>query len=433
MRRTSLRDRHAFEEELPPQPTSVSRARRLVRDLLTDAEREDLVEAATLLVSEIVTNAILHAGTAIDLRASVTGEGLRVEVGDGSAHLPTRRRYGPTAGTGRGMMLLEQLVDDWGAERCADGKTVWFVLAAGDRKGQEPTADVAEAGDAPRQCADAVTVELQNMPLLLHVAWREHAEALLREYLLANLEVAGPKDPIQVHAEATDAIAVLEEHVPGADVSVEPDHLMAHATEPRISAALVHLPVPRASVPHFDTLDRAIEDALELADMGLVMTPPTQPEIRAFRHWLCREVLGQAEGGLPLPWSMDADPQGPTGPAVDWDPAAVSRAPEAVLAADDRNRILAVSAAALELLGYDDPGELLGRRIVSIIPDRLRQAHVAGFTLHLLVGRQPLIDTPVVVPARRRDGAEVDVRMTVTVHATGQGRSVFLAELEPAG
>lgn len=433
MSRSHVRARSAFEEQLPPQPTSVARARRLTRDLLTEAEREDLVEAATLLVSEIVTNAILHAGTAIDLRASLTSEGLRVEVGDGSAHLPTPRRYGPTAGTGRGMMLLEQLVEDWGAERRADGKTVWFLLTSGERAEQDAPGDVAEVGDAPEERADAVTVELQNMPLLLHAAWREHAEALLREYLLANLDVDGPEDPIQVHAEATDAIAVLEEHVPSADVTVEPDRLMAHATEPRVSAALVRLPVPRESVPHFGTLDRAIEDALDLAGKGLVMTPPTQPEIRAFRHWLCREVLGQAEGGLPLPWSMDADPQDPAEPGVDWDATAVSRSPEAVLAADDRNRILAVSAAALELLGYDEPGQLLGRRIVEIIPDRLRQAHVAGFTLHLLVGRRPLINTPVVVPARRRDGEEVAVRMTVTMQPTGQGRSVFLAEMEPTG
>ena len=53
------------------------------------------------------------------------------------------------------------------------------------------------------------------MPLLLHAAWQEHAEALLREYLLARLDSeASEADPIQMHAEATDAIAVLEEHVP---------------------------------------------------------------------------------------------------------------------------------------------------------------------------------------------------------------------------
>ncbi len=430
MRGSTVQERHAFEEELSPQPTSVAQARRLVRRLLTEADREDLLEPATLLVSEIVTNAMLHAGTPILLRGALTSEGLRVEVGDGSPHLPTRRRYGPTAGTGRGMMLLEQLVDDWGATRNPDGKTVWFRLSRGERD-ERPSAAAPSDEGAPQESADAVSVVLQNVPLLLHAAWREHAEALLREYLLASLDADGPEDPIQVHAEATDAIAVLEEHVPSADVAVEPDGLMERATEPRVSADLLRVPVPRESVPHFETLDRAIEDALELAGSGLVTTPPTQPEIRAFRHWLCQEVLGQAAGGLPVPWSMDAEPQTVSGPRVEWDATPVSEATVAILAADDRNRILAASPPALDLLGYDAPGELLGRRIVAIIPDRLRQAHVAGFTLYLLVGRRPLVDTPVVVPARRRDGEEVEVRLTVTVQQAGHGRSVFLAELSP--
>ena len=55
----------AFEERLPPQPTSVAEARRQVRMLLERSEREDLMEPAVLLVSEIVTNALLHAGTEI--------------------------------------------------------------------------------------------------------------------------------------------------------------------------------------------------------------------------------------------------------------------------------------------------------------------------------------------------------------------------------
>ena len=74
------------------------------------------------------------------------------------------------------------------------------------------------------------------MPLLLHAAWQEHAEALLREYLLASLDdEVDSEDPIQMHADATDAIAVLEEHVPrrGLDVARRPD---GRAIEPLVSA-----------------------------------------------------------------------------------------------------------------------------------------------------------------------------------------------------
>ena len=101
----------------------------MVRELLTAAGRDDLVETAELLVSEIVTNAIVHAGTPIDVAVSFVDGGLRVEVTDGSPHVPSPRDYGPSAGTGRGLMLLEELGEDWGVLPEDPGKTVWFHIA----------------------------------------------------------------------------------------------------------------------------------------------------------------------------------------------------------------------------------------------------------------------------------------------------------------
>ncbi len=125
----------SFERRLDPLPASVREARGLTRDLLQDADREDLVDNALLLVTEVVTNALLHAGTSIDLSAVLGEDGLRVVVADGSPHLPVRRRYGPSAGTGRGLMILDQLVDDWGVEQRDFGKAVWFRLFHGARAG----------------------------------------------------------------------------------------------------------------------------------------------------------------------------------------------------------------------------------------------------------------------------------------------------------
>ena len=108
------------------------------------------------------------------------------------------------------------------------------------------------------------------------------------------------------------------------------------------------------------------------------------------------------------------------------------RAAEGLLAADATSRIIAVSPQAAKILGYDDPTELTGKRIVTIIPERYRQAHVAGFTMYLLVGRKPLLDHQVTLPALRRDGSEVDVRLTVRSPTPANGRSVLLADLELA-
>ncbi len=417
----------SFEVRLPPQPLSVAEARQQVRDLLIGTARADLVESAVLLVSEIVTNALLHAGTEIRLAGTVGSEGLRIEVGDGSVHLPSRRRYATTAGTGRGLLMLESLVDEWGVTRHAHGKTVWFVLSHANTDEDETVAR-REVPAGRTRSSDNVAVELHNMPLLLHAAWQEHAEALLREYLLAKLD--SDEDPIQTHAEATDAIAVLEEHVPRAEVTMSPDELMADVTEPRVSAERLRVPVPLTSIAHFETLDRTIEAALDLSREGLVLTPPTQPEVQSFRRWLCRQVLRQAEGAPPEPWAVPPAVPSDLVLPLDWDPATVTDSATGVLAADHASRILAVSAPAAEILGYgDDPTGLVGRRIVTIVPERYRQAHVAGFTMYLLVGRKPLLDRRVRVPVLCRDGSETEVELTVHSKPLGNGSEVLLAEI----
>jgi PAS domain S-box-containing protein len=417
----------SVERRLPPAPSSVGAARDIVREFLDSSGREDLVEPATLLVSEVVTNAILHAGTEIDVRVALDDSGLRVEVGDGSEHLPTRRRYARTAGTGRGLVLLEEMVDDWGVTRHVDGKTVWFHLAtSGPVDG--PVARHAD-DDAPtrRTSGEAVAVHLLDMPLLLHTAWQEHAEALLREYLLHTLDDDTESDAIQVHADATDAIAILEEQVPRVDVGEDRDELMADVTGPLVTRDLLVLRVPVASVRSFETLDRTIASAIDLSLSGQIMTPPTQPEIQAFRRWLCRQVLDQAAGRAPVAWSVEAEPPGQADLRVPWDPTTVTGARTGVIAADESNRILAMSGPALDLLGFDDPAQIVGRRLVAIIPERFRQAHVAGLTMYLLAGRGPMLGRAVEVPALRRDGSEVLVELVINAEQVGEGRTLFLA------
>ena len=142
-------------------------------------------------------------------------------------------------------------------------------------------------------------------------------------------------------------------------------------------------------------------------------------------------MLDQAAGRPPVPWSVEGEP--PPQPRFDleWDPSTVTAATTGRIAADEANRILAVSRPVLELLGYDDPAQLVGRRLVAIIPERFRQAHVAGFTMFLLTGRRPLLGRQVTVPALRRDGSEVLVLLTIEARAGGDGQTLLLAEVSP--
>lgn len=402
-------------------------ARRMIHDCLLAAGRDDLIETAELLVSEIVTNALVHAGTPIEVAFSFVDGGLRVEVTDGSPHEPARRGYGPNAGTGRGLMLLEEMVDEWGVVPDDPGKTVWFQIAsraAPDERSPGPSAH-------PRGAEDAVTVELLGVPLLLHEAWRQHAESLLREYLLASLDLDPAEDPIVVHAQASDAIALLAEHIPQSGVGGDPEQVMVTATEPFVTSPRVEMPVPLRSVHNFATLERAMSAALDLVDDGSFLTPSTQPELQVLRAWLCDQVLSQSNGAEPAPWSPGDEPRPGHVGNLAWDASAVTLAPTGVVAADDADRIVAVSPAALELLGYDDPQDLLGARLTAIIPQRYRQAHLAGFTMHFLSGRSLLVGRTIVVPALRGDGSEVEVELTIDTDRAEDGRTVFVAGLAP--
>ncbi len=272
---------------------------------------------------------------------------------------------------------------------------------------------------------------LLQVPLLLHAAWQMQAESVLREYLLVRLNAAGDhvEEELEAHAAVHEAVVLLQEHVPAPDLGEHPERLMAAAVEPLASAERLVFPIPAASVGHFELMNTTLDEAMALAEEGGLLTPPTQPEVREFRRWLCRQVREQLGGGSPSPWTPDVGSElRPAAPAPEWDPEGVTTAEGPVVAAADTNRIIAVSPAATRLLGYTSAEELVGRRLVDIIPPRFRQAHLAGFTLHLFAGRQPLLGQRITVPALRRDGSEVAVELLVEAVSLTGGRHVFLAQ-----
>ncbi|MGH3744352.1 MAG: ATP-binding protein [Mycobacteriales bacterium] len=127
-RRTAAEPVQAIE--LPVDPLSAGRARRFVTDALHGWALDDLADEATLLTSEVVTNALLHAGSErICLRLRRLADGVRVEVDDESALLPRPRRVSRLSDTGRGIGLVEDGARAWGARPTAQGKTVWFEIA----------------------------------------------------------------------------------------------------------------------------------------------------------------------------------------------------------------------------------------------------------------------------------------------------------------
>jgi PAS domain S-box-containing protein len=415
---------------LEPLPTCVSEARRLVRRTLVDAGRDELVDPAVLATSELVTNALVHAGTGIEVGVEILPQGVRVEIADGSRHLPERRAYGTAAGTGRGLVTVESLVDGWGVRReGAPGKVVWFELGtSGGRRSSQPERSGVDDG-SPH---GVVQVRLVDVPVLVHAAWQQHVEAMLREYLLATLDQGTGEEAIALHAEASDALALLAEHLPHLDLGEGVEQMMAASLDPAVSNADVTVPVPAESVSHFASLDRALEAAVTASLQDVFLTPPTQPELQEFRRWVCREVEAQSKGAPPQPWQgeeITTWERAPSPPG--WDPGSVTTSHEPLVATDDTNTIIAVSSAAATLLGYAQPGMLVGRRLVAIVPHRYRQAHLAGFTLHLYAGRREILGNPTRLHALRRDGTEVCVDLLVHARPVEGERTVYVANLTP--
>jgi serine phosphatase RsbU (regulator of sigma subunit)/anti-sigma regulatory factor (Ser/Thr protein kinase) len=112
---------------LPSELTSASRARSLIRRPLRRWELTELLPTAELLVSELVTNAVRYAQGKIGLRLVHEGA-LVCEVLDDSAALPRLRHPDDSDERGRGLQVVSQLAQRWGARRAASGKVVWCEL-----------------------------------------------------------------------------------------------------------------------------------------------------------------------------------------------------------------------------------------------------------------------------------------------------------------
>jgi len=124
--------------ELPAHARSVREARVLVRDALRAWDLPHLEDVATLLVSELATNALLHARTGFAVEAVLHGGVLRVMVLDCSPAMPHPRRHSLQAGTGRGLRMIDTLAGSWGSQTSADpwSKGVWFELPTAPTAGR---------------------------------------------------------------------------------------------------------------------------------------------------------------------------------------------------------------------------------------------------------------------------------------------------------
>lgn len=293
-------------QQLPAVGASTGEARRFVRGVLEDLGLDHLVEAAVLAVSELVTNAVLHTRTAVDLAVSALGPGVHVEVGDLGDDLPVVRAYGSWATTGRGLGLVASVVDDFGVRRRDVGKVVWFDLTEdrSQESGPEDDVDVAALLDtwslpddldeplgATAAAGALASAELRGLPAALWQQLQQQADAALREIVLHRGRVLPPTPQAWTwYAAADRALVALVAAAERADLD-------------RDGLLRIAVPVADGAADDVRALRTALEDADALALSGELLVDPSPPTVVRVRDWCCDEIVGQAGGAAPRPWT----------------------------------------------------------------------------------------------------------------------------------
>lgn len=118
--------------DLEPTPLSAREARFFVATWARAWGYQRLIGAATILTSELATNAIVHSRLPFSVAVSNTGRGMRVSVDDDSDELPIVRPAVDVGIHGRGMRVVDVVATRWGVEPGAAGKRVWFELDLAD-------------------------------------------------------------------------------------------------------------------------------------------------------------------------------------------------------------------------------------------------------------------------------------------------------------
>jgi anti-sigma regulatory factor (Ser/Thr protein kinase) len=121
----------AAEAVMPNRPDSTPAARVFLSRLLNGwGLAEEVIDDASLLATELVSNAVRHGSGQVTLQVEVDQGVLQVRVHDDAVELPVVHDVDPTSLGGRGLFIVECVADEWGSDPADAGKSVWFRLKA---------------------------------------------------------------------------------------------------------------------------------------------------------------------------------------------------------------------------------------------------------------------------------------------------------------
>jgi anti-sigma regulatory factor (Ser/Thr protein kinase) len=284
------------------EPTSATAARRFLRQTLAGVDKvsENLRDRAELIVSELVTNAVLHAGAGPIVSIRVDDDHVRIAVEDTSASAPVLREYGLDATTGRGLQVVSSAATEWGVETTSSGKAVWAIIAMNSedmpltsippRLTRAIVPKTPNALDVPKK-EPSYHVSFADVPVETYARLEAHNESLVREFSLLAIQVNGDE----------------EEHMPR---NLRQTVTMSNGIEMRFT--LLRVPARAAqrqgqqafsadiqlTSSAAENLERYVEwarQADELSARKLLLTAPSTEPVQLLREWLVREAVAQVQ------------------------------------------------------------------------------------------------------------------------------------------
>lgn len=287
-------------------PRAAQEARRWVASVCRDLERDDLVECAELGVSELVTNALLHAGAPIQVRVRGTSEHPRVEVSD-SSHQPPVLPDEPDSEAdelmstfGRGLRIVARCSVAWGAAIEPDGKVVWFEPATAPHQEAAPDGAVFDLHELGLGHPDAETdqfapIVFEGVPVEALLMLRRHYHELRREVRLLSL---AHEDDYPLAKTLTDVFSSFDRAYP-----TEVTHQVASALEQGRQLIDLDVKLDPTRVATFEQMLTLLDLADEFCRGQRLLSLARTPEQAAFQRWFLGEFVRQAQGEAPLAWS----------------------------------------------------------------------------------------------------------------------------------
>jgi anti-sigma regulatory factor (Ser/Thr protein kinase) len=327
--------------EFPAVLESVHGARDLLARLSDEWKLDESTRApADLAVSELVTNALLHAGTPIRLRVSRLGSGVKVEVFDGDRRLPVVSSANPESllanrsMTGRGLALIATISDRWGADPVGSGKVIWAelgtdrrIVASADAGGSADAGAASSSGGPARVDAgphrpaqpvpavfgqpvaagaepvevDAITrggrtVRLVGMPVPLLAESARQLADLRREVQMMDLSGSNQGDLGRVVQTGRPLVADL-------DFWARSERRLAEYAMSRGEDTVdLDLTVPDDMAERLDRLTTWLRRCAAKLARGRMLTLPAGPDVDSYRLWYREEILAQLNGRPPTPY-----------------------------------------------------------------------------------------------------------------------------------